>query len=153
MCGLVSPWRAPRWCCWVEELPLVAGHFLSACLIDWLFDSCFGNWPLISFIMMRNSFFPPLCTLAVSELLDHCVASLSVFLCLCNLFFSFPLHPFMIFILFSFLLIHCLPLATTLTHAHTLSGFFFSPGRIKSYTVRCNDNSRGERTLCGVTPH
>lgn len=23
MCGLVSPWRSPHWCCWVEELPLV----------------------------------------------------------------------------------------------------------------------------------
>lgn len=59
MCGLVSPWRSLCWCCRVEEplLPLVDWPFFFACLIDWPFHSCSGNWPLVSFVMMRNVLF------------------------------------------------------------------------------------------------
>lgn len=36
---------------WRRCLRLI-GHFLYASLIDWLFNSCSGNWPLVSFVIV-----------------------------------------------------------------------------------------------------
>lgn len=87
MCGLVRPWRSPHWCCWLEGLPF---RFPLCFLIDWLLNSCFGNWLLLRFVVKRNTF-PHSSSLSRLSTAEH-LGSLCIFIvfpCISILFF-FP---------------------------------------------------------------